>query len=51
MNLLTDILGGITTPITVIPAKAGTQLGTSSILAKLDSRLRGNDGCKMEILA
>jgi hypothetical protein len=30
---------------TVIPAKAGIQLSTHSIVAKLDSRLRGNDDC------
>ncbi len=40
-----------TTPNTVIPAKAGIQLETSSILIKRDSRLRGNDGFKVEILA
>jgi hypothetical protein len=51
MNLLTDILGGIITPLTVIPANAGTQLATSSILIKLDSRLRGNDGFRVEIFA
>jgi hypothetical protein len=28
----------------VIPAKAGIQLLTGSRVAKLDSRLRGNDG-------
>jgi hypothetical protein len=29
---------------TVIPAKAGIQLQAGSIVAKLVSRLRGNDG-------
>jgi hypothetical protein len=31
------------TPTTVIPAQAGIQLSKYSIVAKLDSRLRGND--------
>jgi hypothetical protein len=51
MNLLTVIFRGIITPITVIPAQAGIQLAASSILTKLDSRLRGNDGFSVEIFA
>ena len=31
---------------TVIPAKAGSQLATSDLVAKRDSRLRGNDGVR-----
>ena len=34
----------INSHIAVIPAKAGTQLPALSHIAKLDSRLRGNDG-------
>jgi hypothetical protein len=33
-------------PATVIPAKAGIQLSTSSLVAKLDSCLRRNDGIR-----
>jgi hypothetical protein len=51
MNLLRVILRGTIAPITVVPAKAGIQLATSSILIKLDSRLRGNDGLRVEIFA
>jgi hypothetical protein len=36
-------LGAVNTSNTVIPAKAGIQLSTNSILAKLDPRLRGDD--------
>jgi hypothetical protein len=37
----------VTSPTTVIPAQAGTQLSSPASLSKLDSRLRGNGGIRV----